>query len=131
MVTITGSPADSDLLTSPQPTLICSIHIPQVVESLGLAVSVQWSKNGSALTSSSLVTVESSAVRVGPMLYQSTVVFSSLDGVRDNGVYTCTGIVNSTESATAAFTVAIHSKLYKEAQISVLTMIPSSNILSV
>ncbi len=49
---------------------------------------------------------------VGPLLYQFYVVFASLDGSRgDTGEFACTGRINSSESATSVFTVAVHSKL--------------------
>ncbi len=110
VITITGTPTYSDLLAAPQPSLTCSIHIPQLVESLPINVSAQWSKDGSLLTSNSRVTVREDPVRVRALLYQSTVVFSSLDGARDSGEYTCTGRVNSSDPASSAFTVALHSK---------------------
>ncbi len=109
-VTITGFPVDSDFFTGLELNLTCSIHIPQVVDSPAIAVSAQWSKDGSILTSSDYVTVGDDPVRVGPLLYQSTVVFSSLDGARDTGEYTCTGRVNSSDPATSAFTVTVPSK---------------------
>ena len=52
-------------------------------------VSSQWSKSGSVLTSNNRVSVDRTVV-AGPLLYQSNLVFTSLDGTRgDNGDYTC------------------------------------------
>ena len=110
-----GSPVDSDFFTGLQLTLTCSIHIPEVLLSEPVEVSAQWSRDGSPLTSNAHVTVGEGVERVGPLLYVSTVVFSSLDGSRDSGDYTCTGKVEvpdldlSTVSATR--TVTVPSKL--------------------
>ncbi len=109
-VTITGSPVDYDFFTGLQLNITCSIQILQYVDSLAIDVSAHWSKDGSILlTSGDHVTVGDDPVRVGHLLYQSTVVFSSLDESRDNGEYTCRGRINSSQPATAAFTITVPS----------------------
>ena len=45
--------------------------------------------SGTVLTSNSRLTVGEEPVEVGPLLYQSSLVFNSLDGGEDNGNYTC------------------------------------------
>ena len=83
-----------------------------------VSVSSQWNKSSSVLTSNSQVSVDKGAVEVGPFLYQSSLVFSSLDGDRDNGDYTCSVTVIPIDitdlcsvTITAIHTVSVESKL--------------------
>ena len=102
VVSITGSPVDSDFFTGLRLTLICSIHIPQNLQSMPWTVSAYWTKAGSRIISNSRVIVEETVVMVQPLLYQSTLVFNSLDRSRDeSGEYTCTASINSSMSSSA------------------------------
>ena len=82
-----------------------------------VSVSSQWSKSDSVLISNSRMSVEG-AVVAGPLLYQSGLVFTSLDGTRgDNGDYTCSVTVRPINvphlhpvTVSATHTVTVESK---------------------
>lgn len=94
-VTITVSPAISNLFTGLQLNLTCCVFIPEELISVPLDVSAQWSRSGSILQSNSHVRVVE-PVRVEPLLYQTIVVISSLDKDEgDEGDYVCTVKINS------------------------------------
>ena len=95
VVTITVSPAISNLFTGLQLNLTCSVFIPEELISVPLNVSAQWSRSGSILQSNSRVRVVE-PVRVKPLLYQTNVVISSFDKDKgDEGDYVCTVKINS------------------------------------
>ena len=81
-------------------------------------VSSQWSKSSSVLTSNSRVIVDDGTVVAGPLLYQSSLVFTSLDETRgDNGDYTCSVTVRPINvshlhpvTVLATHTVTVESK---------------------
>ena len=82
-----------------------------------VSVSSQWVKSGTILTSNSQVSVDKGAVEVGPLLYQSSLVFSSLNGDRDEGNYTCSVTVSLFDTSnllpvtiTATHIVSVESK---------------------
>ena len=94
-VTITSSPINSHYFSGLQLNLTCRIQL-QMPRGYRVGVSSQWSKSGSVLTSNSRMSVDNRAVAVGPLLYQSSLVFTSLDATRgDNGDYTCSVTVSS------------------------------------
>ena len=112
-VTITGSPINSHYFSGLQLNLTCHIQLPMPIE-YRVSVSSQWSKSGSVLTSNSRMSVDEEAVEVGPLLYQSSLVFSSLDRDRDDGNYTCSVTVSligiSPVTVTASHTISVESK---------------------
>ena len=64
------------------------------------------------------MSVDEGAVKVGPLLYQSSLVFSSLNGIRDDGNYTCSVTVSPFDisnllpvTTTATHVVSVESKL--------------------
>lgn len=94
-VTITASPAISNFFTGLQLNLTCSVFIPEELISVPLNVSAQWSRSGSILRSNSRVRVVE-PMRVEPLLFQTSVVISSLDKDEgDEGDYVCTVKINS------------------------------------
>ena len=94
-VVITGSPINSNFFTGLQLNLTCHIHIPSELLSVPISVTAQWTMSGTVLTSNSRLTVEEELVQVGPLLYQTSLVFNSLDGRVDNGNYTCSVTVDA------------------------------------
>ena len=96
--------------TGLQLNLTCLI---QLAPHGGISISAHWSKSGSTLTSSSQVRVMEEAVEVEPLVYRTTVVFSSLDKAR-GGDYTCSVTVTSPRSpavmANATQSVIVESK---------------------
>ena len=94
-VVITGSPINSNFFTGLQLNLTCHIHIPSELLSVPISVTAQWTMSGTALTSNSRLTVGEEPVEVGPLLYQSSLVFNSLDRRGDNGNYTCSVTVDA------------------------------------
>ena len=116
-VTITGSPIDSHYFSGLQLNLTCHIQLQMPME-YRVSVSSQWSKSGSVLTSNSRVSVDDGTVVAGPLLYQSSLVFISLDGTRgDNGDYTCSVAVHPINvphlhpvTVSATHTVTVESK---------------------
>ena len=94
-VVITGSPINSNFFTGLQLNLTCHIHIPSELLSLPISVTAQWIMSGTVLTSNSRLTVGEEPVEVGPLLYQTSLVFNSLDGGEDNGNYTCSVTVDA------------------------------------
>ena len=116
-VTITGSPINSHYFSGLQLNLTCHIQLP-MLRGYRVSVSFQWSKSGSVLASSGRMSVDEGAVEVGPLLYQSSLVFNSLDGDRDDGNYTCSVTVSPIDTSnllpvtvTATHTVSVESKL--------------------
>ena len=57
--------------------------------STSMAVSAEWSKSGTSLTTNSRVTVDKGPVEVGPLQYQTSLLFESFDKTRDEGNNTC------------------------------------------
>ena len=116
-VIITGSPINSHYFSGLQLNLTCHIQLPMPME-YRVSISSQWSKSGSVLTSNIRMSVDEGAVEVGPLLYQSSLVFTSLDGTRrDNGDYTCSVTVHPMNvphlnpvTVTASHTVTVESK---------------------
>ena len=116
-VTITGSPINSHYFSGLQLNLTCHIQVQMPME-YGVSVSSQWSKSGSVLTSNSRVSVDDGTVAAGPLLYRSSLVFTSLDGTRgDNGDYTCSVTVRPINvphlhpvTVAATHTVTVESK---------------------
>ena len=51
--------------------------------------------SGTVLTSNNKLTVEEEPVQVGPLLYQTSLVFNSLDGRVHNGNYNCSVTVDA------------------------------------
>ena len=111
-VTITNS-LNSHYLSGLQLNLTCHIQLPMPIE-YKVSVSSQWGKSCSVLTSNSRMSVDEEAVEVGPLLYQSSLVFSSLDRDRDDGNYTCSVTVSpigiSPVTVTASHTISVESK---------------------
>ena len=82
-----------------------------------VSVSPQWSKSGTALTPSSRVSVDEEAIEVEPLLYQSRLMFTSLDENLDDGNYACLVTVNPIGISSippvtvmASHTVSVESK---------------------
>ena len=94
-VVITGSPINSNFFTGLQLNLTSHIHIPSELLSVPISVTAQWTMSGTVLTSNSRLTVEEEPVEMGPLLYQTSLVFNSLDEMEDNGNYTCLVTVNA------------------------------------
>ena len=70
-----------------------------------MAVSAEWSKSGTILTTNSRVTVDEGPVAVGPLQYQTSLLLNSLDKTRDMGNYTCTvHVIHSLEGFQDAVT---------------------------
>ena len=92
VVFLRGFPVDSNFFTGLQLNLTCIIHISptELDVSTLMAVSAEWSKSGTILTTSSRVTVDEGPVAVGPLQYQTSLLLNSLDNTRDMGNYTCT-----------------------------------------
>ena len=85
---IRSYPIDSDFFTGLQLNLTCTIQVSLEI-SPPMTIFTEWSKSGSPLSSNSRVTVVELPVQVGPRLYQTSVLFNSLDKIRDEGEYMC------------------------------------------
>ena len=112
-VTITGSPINSHYFSGLQLNLTCHIQLP-MPRGYRVSVSFQWSKSGSILASNGRMSVDEGAVEV---LYQSSLVFTSLDEDLDGGNYTCSVTVNPIGisnllpvTVTTSHTVSVESK---------------------
>ena len=114
---IKGYPRDSDFFTGLQLNLTCTIQVSLEI-SLSMTAFIEWSKSGSPLSSNSRVTVEELPVQVGPRLYQTSVLFNSLDKIRDEGEYMCAvsvtlrleGYQDVTTESTAIRSITVPSK---------------------
>ena len=70
-----------------------------------MAVSAEWSKSGTILTTNSRLTVDEGPEAVGLLQYQTSLLFESLDKTRDMGNYTCTvHVIHSLEGFLDAVT---------------------------
>ena len=63
--------------------------------------------SGTDLTSNSRLTVKEDPVQVGPLLYQTSLVFNSLDRRLDNGNYTCSVTVNAIPDSVSVRSAAV------------------------
>ena len=75
-------------------------HTAKRVFKQHFTVTAEWSKLGSVLTSSNRITVPENrmTVQVNPLVYSSTLVFSSLDRTKgDEAQYTCSATVSPTQ----------------------------------
>ena len=116
-VDIRGHPIDSDFFTGLQLNLTCTIQVSLEIFP-PMTIFTEWSKSGSPLSSNSRVTVEELPVQVGPQLYQTSVLFNSLDKTRDEGEYMCAvsvtlsleGYQDVTTESTATQSIDVPSK---------------------
>ena len=116
-VTISSSPIDSHYFSDLRLNLTCHVEF-LMPRDYGISVSLQWKKSDTILTSNSRVSVDEEAFEVGSLLYQSSLVFNSLDETRgDNGNYTCSATVGPINvphlhpvTVTASHTVIVESK---------------------
>ena len=107
VVFLRGFPVDSNFFTGLQLNLTCIIHISptELDVSTSMAVSAEWSKSGTILTTNTRVTVDEGPVTVGPLQYQSSLLFKSLDKTRDKGDYSCSvHVIHSLEGFLDAVT---------------------------
>ena len=117
-ITITGSPINSHYFSGLQLNLTCHIQLSMSRDYYKVRVSSRWSKSGTLLTSNDQVSVNERAEEVGPLRYESRLMFTSLDGTRgDNGDYTCSVTVSPVDvphlhpvTATATHTVSVECK---------------------
>ena len=120
VVFIRGFPVDSNFFTGLQLNLTCIIHISPTGLDVptSMAVSVDWSKSGTSLTTNSGVTVDKGPVEVGPLQYQTSLLFESLDKTRDEGDYTCSvhvihsleGFLDAVTDTVASLSITVPSK---------------------
>ena len=119
-VFLRGFPVDSNFFTGLELNLTCIIHISPIGLdiSTSFAVSAEWSKSGTSLTTNSRVTLDEGAVEVGPLQYQTSLLFKSLDKTRDEGTYTCSvhvihsleGFLDAVTDTAASRSILMHSK---------------------
>ena len=115
-VTITGSPINTHYFSGLQLNLTCHIQLP-MPRGYRVSVSFQWSKSGSILASNGRMSVDEGAVEAESFLYQSSLVFTSLDEDLDDGNYICSVTVNPIDTSnllpvtvTASHTVSVESE---------------------
>ena len=95
-----------------------------------MAISAEWSKAGTSLTTKSRVTVDDGPVEVAPLQNQTSLQIYSLDKTRDEGDYTCTvhvilsleGFLGVVTDTAASRSITVHSRC--------ISLLPTSNILS-
>ena len=93
-----------------------------------MAISAEWSKEGTSLTTNSRVTVDDGPVEVAPLQYQTSLQINSLDKTRDEGDYTCTvhvihsleGFLDVITDTAASHSITVHSRC--------ISLLPTSNI---
>ena len=120
VVVLRSFPVDLSFFSGLQLNLTCIIHISPtgLDESTSMAVSAEWSKSGTSLTTNSRVTVDKGPVEVGPLQYQTTLLFESLDTTIDEGNYTCSvhvihsleGFLDAVTDTAASLSVTVQSK---------------------
>ena len=120
VVFLRAFPVDSNFLTGLELNLTGIIHISptELDMSTLMAISAEWSKSGTILTTNSRVTVDEGPVAVGPLQYQTTLLLNSLDKTRDVGNYTCTvhvihslkGFLDAVTDSAASHFITVQSK---------------------
>ena len=120
VVVLRSFPVDSNFYTGLELNLTCIVHLSPTGLDVptSMAVSADWSKSGTSLTTNSRVTVDKGPVEVGPLQYQTSLLFESLDKTRDEGNYTCSvhvihsleGFLDAVTDTAASLSVTLQSK---------------------
>ena len=120
VVVLRSFPVDSNFYTGLELNLTCIIHISPTVLDVptSMAIFADWSKSGASLTTNRRVTVDKGPVEVGPLQYQTSLLFESLDKTRDEGNYTCSvhvihsleGFLDAVTDTAASLSITLQSK---------------------
>lgn len=94
-VNITSSPIDNHFYPGLRLNLTCYIHLTSLLEP-SLRISATWEKSGAIITANEELVLDTNLVRLGSLLYKTSLVISALDREgRDDGQYVCTVNVSS------------------------------------